>query len=1120
MNPSAIPPHGPGANAAQQLAVLELQLRAKLDALPDLFFECDLEGRYFDFHSPFTELLAAPIESFLGKTVTDVMPSETASCVLAGLQEAQAQGSSHGRQICLELPQGRRWFELSIAPKALLEGEDQRFIVLSRDITERKQETDFEASRSHVLEMLSNGAPVASILETLVRGVETVRSVGLCSILMLDEAGKCIDSCVAPSLPDFYNAALKGLAIGPGVGSCGTAAFTGERVVVEDIASHPYWAPFKDLAASAGLGSCWSQPIRVSSGKVLGTFAIYHSSSYCPSSQDIAIIEKSAHLAAIAIERGKDAQVLRDSEAHFRLLTEEVSDVVWKLDRHNVFTYISPADERMRGFKASEVVGRHVFALFTPEGIATINRILQERKAANLHASPDSAAAFEVQQHCKDGSLIWTEILSVAERDSGGNITGYHGITRNITAQKVATQKLQLAASVFSHALEGILITTLDGTIIDVNSAFSQITGYSREDVLGLNPRILSSGRQDKDFYTSLFLELGQSGNWHGEVWNRRKNGEVYAQSQTISVVHDADGKPLHYVALFSDITHQKAYQSQLEHIAHFDALTGLPNRVLLADRLQHGMTQALRRGEPLAVAFLDLDGFKAVNDQHGHGIGDQLLIALAARMKMALRDGDTLARLGGDEFVAVLVDLEQRTDSVPLITRLLAAAAHPVHIGDLCLQVSASAGVTLYPQAQEVDADQLMRQADQAMYQAKLAGKNRYHLFDASLDSNIRGQHESIDHIRQALERREFVLHYQPKVNMRTGSVIGAEALIRWQHPQQGLLPPSAFLPVIEDHPLAVEVGNWVIDAALQQMHQWQENGFEMAVSINISARQLQHPDFIGRLGASLAAHAMVAPERLELEILETSALQDLAQISELIRTCATMGISFALDDFGTGYSSLTYLKHLPVTMLKIDQSFVRSMLDDTNDLAILEGVIGLASAFRRHIIAEGVETAAHGTLLLQLGCDLGQGYGIARPMPADQLPGWASQWQPDPSWKSLKQIRREDYPILFAGVEHKTWSQEIENYLCDHRATPPDLDALKCHFGQWLSGDGRARFGDKPSFVALSTLHQQAHQVARHLCGLRNQGQTQEIQQQLGELHLVRDQLLEQVRSLLENR
>ena len=567
--------------------------------------------------------------------------------------------------------------------------------------------------------------------------------------------------------------------------------------------------------------------------------------------------------------------------------------------------------------------------------------------------------------------------------------------------ERTRTQtQLELAASVFSHAREGILITDSMGRIVEVNAMFSEVTGYTRDEAIGQNPRtLLGSGRHDQAFFAARTQALQENGHWIGEVWSRRKSGEIFVEMLTISVVRDPAGAIQNYVALFTDITPLKKHQDELEHIAHYDALTGMPNRVLLADRLQQAMLQSQRRSSALAVAYLDLDGFKPVNDQHGHEVGDQLLVTLSQRMKASLRESDTLARIGGDEFVALLVDIGERRDCELLLSRLLQAAATPVRVDGALLQLSASIGVTLYPQ-DNADADQLVSHADQAMYLAKQAGKNRFHLFDVAQDAAIQSQRESLEHIRVALDRQEFVLYYQPKVNMRTGAIIGAEALIRWQHPERGLLAPAAFLPVIEGQPISIEIGEWVIQTALAQMALWRGAGLDIGVSVNIGALQLQQPGFVARLGTLLAAHPTVPAQSLELEILETSALEDMAQISQVMHACQAIGVRFALDDFGTGYSSLTYLKRLPAELLKIDQSFVRDMLTDVDDLAIVKGVIGLASAFRRSVIAEGVETVAHGQTLLALGCDLAQGYGIARPMPAADLPGWARQWRPDVGW------------------------------------------------------------------------------------------------------------------------
>jgi diguanylate cyclase (GGDEF)-like protein/PAS domain S-box-containing protein len=597
---------------------------------------------------------------------------------------------------------------------------------------------------------------------------------------------------------------------------------------------------------------------------------------------------------------------------------------------------------------------------------------------------------------------VWMLTLAVLAVAIGLAAVYYRRLERAAQARWAARQHLRLASSVFTHAQEAITITDLNGNIVSVNDAFSRITGYGAEEVLGRNPRMLSSGRQSPEFYAQMWRTLQTQGHWEGEIWNRRKSGEVYAELISIFAVPGDDGTPQNYVATFQDITQQKNHQDQLEHVAHFDVLTGLPNRVLLADRLQQALSHAQRRGTLMAVVFLDLDHFKDVNDAHGHAVGDQLLVALAQRLRDSLRDGDTLARVGGDEFVAVLADIPDVGECERVLERLLVAASQPVSLTGRLLQVSGSLGAALFPQDGS-EADTLLRHADQAMYQAKQAGKRRYQLFDVAQDISTRQRVESRARVAQALAQREFVLHFQPKVNLRLGRVVGAEVLVRWQDPQRGLLAPGLFLPDIEGHPLSAQLGDWVLGAALAQLADWRRAGFRLPLSVNISAHHLQQPHFVSRLAEHLRAHPQVVPTDLELEVLETSALEDIPRVSALMRECQAMGVSFALDDFGTGYSSLTYLKRLPASVLKIDQSFVRDMLGSQDDLAIVQGVIGLAKAFGREVIAEGVETRAHADALQRLGCELAQGYGVARPMSAQQLPAWVEMWHTHPRWGGL---------------------------------------------------------------------------------------------------------------------
>ncbi|OYU46549.1 MAG: GGDEF domain-containing protein [Burkholderiales bacterium PBB4] len=680
--------------------------------------------------------------------------------------------------------------------------------------------------------------------------------------------------------------------------------------------------------------------------------------------------------------------------ARLRSVLTTIPDLVWLKDTHGVYLACNAAFERFFGAAERDIVGKTDYD-FVPTDMADMFR--KNDRAAMASQGPvmnEEALSFK-----NGGYTGMFETTKTAMRDEHGEILGVLGVSHDITDRKNAEAKLQISASVFTHAREGIMLTDAQGDILDVNASFTRITGYAREEVIGQNPRILSSGRQTKEYYSAMWGALVSDGHWTSEVWNRRKNGEVFAELQTISAVRDSDGQIQQYVALFSDISAFKEHEHKLEHIAHYDALTNLPNRVLFADRLHQAISQR-RGGSNVAVVFLDLDGFKAINDTHGHEAGDSFLVQLASRMHETLREGDTLARMGGDEFVVVLSGLHSVEDCVPLLNRLLSVANQPLVVGNTFVQVSASMGVTFYPQNEDVDGEQLLRQADQAMYQAKLAGKNRFHIFDALHDRTVRDLHESLLQIKTAIDGDEFVLYYQPQVNMRTGDVVGAEALIRWQHPQRGFLAPGSFLPVIENQALAVDLGEWVIRAALRQLRAWGQQGLVLPVSVNVGARQLLQANFVERLTQLLREFPDVPTSQLKLEVLETSALEDVAGASQVIEDCRRMGITFALDDFGTGYSSLTYLKRLPVKLLKIDQSFVRGMLTDTDDLAILTGVISLACAFRRDVIAEGVETIAHGTLLLQLGCDLGQGYGIARPMPAHELPQWVKTWHPDAAW------------------------------------------------------------------------------------------------------------------------
>ncbi|MCT6719698.1 EAL domain-containing protein [Acidovorax sp. K2F] len=614
----------------------------------------------------------------------------------------------------------------------------------------------------------------------------------------------------------------------------------------------------------------------------------------------------------------------------------------------------------------------------------------------------------------KDAGICW--VLSRADPwfTTDGQLDKIVVTFVDITMRRKLTSQLQdrelKFQALFDNSMDAVLLTSPDGTVLAVNQAACRLFDLSEAQIIARGRMGLADPADPR--LQELLVQRQQRGQAAGLLTMVRGDGSHFTAEISSSIYGDSEGRQYSSM-IVRDITERLRSQAELEaanaqmrrineqlaEVAHFDMLTHLPNRVLLADRLQQAMAHCVRRNKSLAVAFLDLDGFKDINDRYGHAAGDEFLVAIAKRLRSALRDGDTLARIGGDEFVAVMTDLTAEQDCEPLLLRLLQVAAEPLLVNGQSLQVSASIGVTIYPQDGS-SSEQLIRHADQAMYLAKQAGKNRFHLFDVASDAAIRIKRESLEQIATAIAQRELVLYYQPQVNMQTGEVVGMEALVRWLHPQRGLLAPSQFLPVIEDHDMAIAIGERVLEMALSQMAQWLAVGLRMPVSVNVFSKQFQQEDFVHKLRQALAAHPSVPSSALELEIVETSALQDMAQVSGLMHACAELGVRFALDDFGTGYSSLTYLKKLPAELLKIDQSFVRDMLEDRDDLAIVQGVVGLSKAFNRKVIAEGVETVDHGRMLLAMGCVLGQGYGIARPMPAQQVPGWLDQWQAQQPW------------------------------------------------------------------------------------------------------------------------
>ncbi|MGD1015799.1 MAG: EAL domain-containing protein [Roseiarcus sp.] len=592
---------------------------------------------------------------------------------------------------------------------------------------------------------------------------------------------------------------------------------------------------------------------------------------------------------------------------------------------------------------------------------------------------------------------------SLKDRNRAGRrfIAIGRGAQGRLAAEKALRKSKAKFAALFALLSERMALIRLDDErVLNVSGGFCQYFGYGASEVVG---------RSTLPGELGLWVDAGRRRQWReaierdGEVHDfeapmRRKDGALLKALLSAKRV-EVDGEPC-ALTVVRDVDERDRFAEREEPVAHYDPLTGLPNRRLLDDRLRQAISHNDRAGARMAVCALDLDGFGEVNDLLGRQAGDQMLIEAAKRLMAGVRSGDTVARLGGDEFAIALSGLISDDEWRSALDRLLVALSAPYAFGDRMRKgLSASVGVTLYPN-DPADPDTLIRHAREAMLAAKQAGNNRCHMFDAEIEQRIEARRQTRRRLAKALESGQFRLHYQPQVDCRTGRCVGAEALIRWQHPTLGLLPPAEFLPLIESADLALEVGEWVIREALSQIVRWRREGVDLTVSVNAFARQLQQPNFPGALAVAMERCPEAGRDRLQIEIVETAALKDLDVARQMIEDCRKLGVSFSLDDFGTGYSTLAHVRHLPVAEIKIDQSFVRQMLARSEDLAIVEVVIRLGRAFGRSLVAEGVETPAHIVRLLALGCDVMQGFALARPMPPDDIPRWVREFRPDPAW------------------------------------------------------------------------------------------------------------------------
>jgi len=647
--------------------------------------------------------------------------------------------------------------------------------------------------------------------------------------------------------------------------------------------------------------------------------------------------------------------------------------------------------------------------------------------------------------------------------------------------------------------VDAVITTDLAGVVQHLNPATEQLTGWRNETATGKQLSdvieiIDERTREPIIFFApeGMHNEHGLAAVDHGVLLG--PGGREHAVEASLAPILNTSGDSLGWVFVFRDVTEKRQLQHRIVWQAAHDPLTGLPNRALLADRLAQAMAHADRHKKLLAVCFADLDGFKAVNDRFGHDMGDKLLGQVGVRFLEVVRGNDTVARIGGDEFILLLTELSDLEELDSALKRAQQALTAPYIIEGETLQISASIGVTVYPQDRS-DADTLLRHADHAMYISKQQGRNCVQLFNPEHAKQQQSWQLQASEISRALKDGEMRVWYQPKINLRTGEIIGFEALLRWQHPQRGLLGPREFLPAIEMTDVIIEIGEWVMHETLTTCANWNKEGIKTPISVNIAARHFQRADFVDRLRTILAAHPDAHSGALELEVLESTALHDVVHVGQVIEACQELNISFALDDFGTGYSSLAHLKQLPTSALKIDQSFVRNMLSNPSDRALVQGIVGLASVFSLAVIAEGVESNEQGVLLMRLGCDLAQGFAIAKAMPREVVPGWTREFQPDPSWSEWGQSHwdLEDLPLLSTILEHTLWLQELSRALDQPGHLPAHGEmraAQTCQFSHWCTQRAKLRYGYLDEYQTVETMHTELHDLAAQLITVRQLG------------------------------
>ncbi len=964
------------------------QLQATLDTLPDLLFEVDAEGRFVAAHVSNSDMLAVPEPLFIGKNLREVLPEEAAKVGFAALAEAREHGYSHGHRIALDVPLGRYWFELSIGRKNAGPGREPTYLALSRDVTDQvNQQLALE------WEYALNIAQLKLPAEAEARNEEDFVQYGIDQIEKLtgSQAGfvyfvhddqETLEPVSASSAAQAQRHRSRHARNFPlaQAGRWADALRQRAPLVFNDYADASRGHDL--LEEHAELSRLISVPLI--DGGLVRMVAVVGNKPQPYVGKDVETVQLMAHTIWRLVNRRRLDKALRLRREALDSFFSASLDLLCIANAQSEFVRLNPEFERVLGYHVAELEGRSFLEYVHPDDVkATLRMVAALRREENVDG-------FENRFRCSDGSYRNLEWRCTQK---GGYI---YASARDVTERKRHEAEMRKLSLVVEQNPFPIVITDLQARIEYVNPAFTEITGYAADEALGQTPSLLKSGKTDPAVYAEMWAHLQRGEAWKGELLNRRKDGGEYVESVLIYPVRNAEGVLTNYLAHIEDITAMKAAAERILQLSNYDQLTGLPNRAMLEERFRRAHDEAHRHGAPLTMVWINLDNFKAVNDALGHAAGDLVLRETALRLRARLRDQDTLSRQSGDNFILLMPGAGQQ-EAAFMVTRLMGELSRPILLGDKELIITASVGIALHPGDGDTLAA-LLANSEAAMYRVKQDGRNSYCFYAPGMQEGAARILELSTALKQALSRNELRLVYQPQIDLKTGAITGAEALLRWRHPHWGEVSPGEFIPIAENSGLIVQIDQWVLRAVARQLKAWEATGLPpLIVAVNISALHFAQPAFASTV-ERVVREAGIAPARLEIELTEAAAMKDAEAAGRVIDRLSRKGFHLAIDDFGTGYSSLNYLKRFAVDKLKIDQSFVRDVGTNAHDQALVTAIIQMAHSLGIKTVAEGVETQEQLAFLGARGCDEVQGYLYSRPLAPEAFEAFTLNGRPEP--------------------------------------------------------------------------------------------------------------------------